>query len=266
MSAEVLNILVPMAGRGSRFSSAGYLAPKPLLSVHGRSMIEVVIDNLRPSRPHRFIFICQQAHLDDHVLEPVLRRAGPDTEIIGIHGVTEGAACTTLLAAAHIASAAPLMIANCDQYVAVNIDHYLAAMDEGGHDGYLMTMSAHDPKWSYARKDALGRVVEVVEKQVVSDEATTGIYNFRHGRDYVAAARRMITANDRTNGEFYVAPAYNYLVRDGQRVGTMNIGPDSSAMFGLGVPEDLEFFNRLPALPMPLSRCAVRSAAVAATV
>jgi hypothetical protein len=143
------------------------------------------------------------------------------------------------------------MIANCDQYVAVAMDDYLAAMDRGRHDGFLMTMTAHDPKWSFVMKDALGRVSGVVEKQVVSDEATVGIYNFRRGSDYVAAARKMIAANERTNGEFYVAPAYNHLVQAGLRLGTMNIGPDSAAMFGLGVPADLEFFNRLPALPLP---------------
>jgi NDP-sugar pyrophosphorylase family protein len=251
MPAEVLNILVPMAGRGSRFADAGHTCPKPLLPAQGRPMIERVIHNLQPRRPHRFIFICQQAHLDAHALAPLLRRAGPATQIVGIHGVTEGAACTTLLAAALIDSPAPLMIANCDQYVAVDIDEHLDAVDASGHDGVLMTMTAHDPKWSYARCDGHGRVLEVAEKRVISDEATTGIYHFRRGCDYVAAARRMIAAGERTNGEFYVAPAYNHLVRAGLSVGTLNIGPDSAAMFGLGVPEDLDTFNRLPGLPRP---------------
>lgn len=249
MNAEVLNILIPMAGLGSRFAKDGYELPKPLLPVHGRSMIEVVIQNIKPCRPHRFIFICQEAHLKDYPLEPVLRGAGPHTEIIAIDGVTEGAACTTLLASHLIDSPNPLMIANCDQYVATSIDVYLGAMDVGGYDGFLMTMTAHDPKWSFVKKDSCGEVVGVVEKKVVSDEATVGIYNFRHGNEYVCAARQMIAANDRTNNEFYVAPTYNYLVREGVRIGYLNIGPDSAAMFGLGVPEDLEYFNSLKSLP-----------------
>jgi len=256
MPAERLDILVPMAGRGSRFAQAGYALPKPLLPAHGRPMIELVIENLRPQRPHRFIFICQRAHLQEHALAPVLRRAGANTEIIGIDGITEGAACTTLLAERFIDGAQPLMIANCDQYVAASIDDYLAAMDASGDDGFLMTMTAHDPKWSFARTGPRGEVLEVVEKKVVSNLATVGIYNFRHGRDYVRAARQMIAADDRTAGEFYVAPAYNYLVRAGQHVGHMNVGPDSAAMFGLGVPEDLEFFNRLSALPAPAALAA----------
>lgn len=256
MPAEILNILVPMAGRGQRFVQAGYPLPKPLLPAQGRPMIELVIANLRPRRPHRFIFVCQRAHLDAYALEATLRRAGPDTEIVAIDGITEGAACTTLLAEGRIDSAQPLMIANCDQYVAMSIDDYLQAMDDSGDDGFIMTMTAHDPKWSFARLGAQGEVVEVVEKKVVSDLATVGIYNFRRGSDYVAAARRMIAADDRTNGEFYVAPAYNYMVRAGLRVGQMNVGPDSRTMFGLGVPEDLEYFNRLPGLPEPATAAA----------
>jgi dTDP-glucose pyrophosphorylase len=249
MPAETLNILVPMAGRGQRFVQAGYALPKPLLTAQGRPMIEQVIDNLRPQRPHRFIFVCQQSHLEDHGLAARLRCAGPQTEIVPVTGVTDGAACTTLLAQALIDSERPLMIANCDQYVAMCIDDYLEVMDGSGDDGYMMTMTAHDPKWSFARLGASGEVVEVVEKKVVSDLATVGVYNFRRGRDYIAAAQRMIAADDRTNGEFYVAPVYNYMVRAGQRVGHLNVGPDSSTMFGLGVPEDLAYFNRLPGLP-----------------
>lgn len=245
----MINIVVPMAGRGSRFSQAGYSLPKPLLSVFGRPMIEVVIENLRPSQPHRFIFICQREHLLAHDLEPTLRRAGMNTLIVPIDHVTEGAACTVLLAEADINNDDALMIANCDQYIATHIDTYLNRMADGGFDGFIMTMTANDPKWSFIGLDADGKVNRVVEKQVVSDEATVGVYNYLRGRDFIAAAHKMIASNDRTNNEFYVAPAYNYMIRRGSRVGYMNIGADRSGMYGLGVPEDLEYFNALPCLP-----------------
>jgi dTDP-glucose pyrophosphorylase len=245
----MINIVVPMAGRGSRFSQAGYSLPKPLLSVFGRPMIEVVIENLRPSQPHRFIFICQREHLLAHDLEPTLRKAGINTLIVPIDHVTEGAACTVLLAEANINNDDPLMIANCDQYIATPIDTYLTRMAEGGFEGFIMTMTANDPKWSFIGLDADGNVNRVVEKQVVSDEATVGIYNFLRGRDFIAAAHEMIASNDRTNNEFYVAPAYNYMIRHCSRVGYLNIGADRSGMYGLGVPEDLEYFNSLGKLP-----------------
>lgn len=245
-----MNIVVPMAGRGQRFKRAGYSLPKPLLPVFGRPMIDVVIENLRPSRDHRFIFICQKEHLQEHDdLEPILERAGKHTVIVPIEYVTEGAACTVLLAEQYIDNEESLMIANCDQYISTPIDTYLRGMETGGYDGYIMTMTASDPKWSFVRLNRSGAVTEVVEKQVVSNEATVGIYNFRLGRDFVAAARAMIAANDRTNSEFYVAPAYNYMIKAGKRIGFMNIGGDRSGMYGLGVPEDLEYFNARGACP-----------------
>lgn len=238
-----------MAGRGSRFSQAGYTLPKPLLPVFGRPMIEVVIENLRPNQQHRFIFICQREHLSAHDLEHILRQAGPNTLIIPIDHVTEGAACTVLLAESDINNDDALMIANCDQYIATPIETYLNRMAGGGFDGFIMTMTANDPKWSFIGLDADDNVNRVVEKQVVSDEATVGIYNYQRGRDFVAAAHEMIASNDRTNNEFYVAPAYNYMIRQGARVGYMNIGADRAGMYGLGVPEDLENFNALANMP-----------------
>lgn len=245
----IINIVVPMAGRGSRFSKAGYTLPKPLLPTFGRPMIEVVIGNLRPKSAHRFIFICQKEHLQSFDLEPVLLSAGDHTLIVPIEYVTEGAACTVLLAEQYINNDQPLMIANCDQYISTPIDTYIKGMERGNFDGYIMTMTADDPKWSFIRLDSNGLVTEVVEKKVVSNEATVGIYNYRHGRDFVSAAHAMMAANDKTNNEFYVAPAYNYMIAAAKRIGYMNIGSDRNGMYGLGVPEDLEYFNALNGLP-----------------
>jgi dTDP-glucose pyrophosphorylase len=245
----MINIVVPMAGRGSRFFKAGFTQPKPLLPVFGRPMIEVVIENLRPKSAHRFIFICQKEHLQSFDLEKVLRSAGNDTVIVPIEYVTEGAACTVLLAEQHINNDQPLMIANCDQYISTPIDTYLKGMEGGDFDGYIMSMTAYDPKWSFIRFDDRAIVTEVVEKKVVSNEATVGIYNYRYGSDFVTAAHAMMASNDKTNNEFYVAPAYNYMIAANKRIGYMNIGSDRDGMYGLGVPEDLEYFNALAELP-----------------
>jgi dTDP-glucose pyrophosphorylase len=244
-----MNIVIPMAGRGSRFADVGYALPKPLLPVLGRPMIEVVIENLRPADNHRFVFICQQEHLQSSDLGDILRNAGPDTAIIPIDRVTDGAACTVLLAEQEIHNGRPLMIANCDQYVSTPIDEYLSMMTDDEYDGLIMTMTADDPKWSYVRISDTGDVIEVVEKKVISNEATVGIYNFRKGSDFVSAAHSMIRANDRTNGEFYVAPAYNYMIAAGHKIGFTNIGKERDGMYGLGVPDDLEYFNALGVLP-----------------
>jgi NDP-sugar pyrophosphorylase family protein len=240
---SMLNIVIPMAGYGSRFSQAGYTLPKPLIDTKGKPMIEVVLKNLTPATPHRFIIICQNAHLRDYPLREAILEISPTAEIIGIDGVTEGAACTVLLAKQLINNDNPLMIANCDQYVDISIDDYLAAMEKGVYQGFIMTMTADDPKWSFIQYDASGLVNRVVEKQVISNEATVGIYNFSSGKDFVDAAETMIANNDRVNNEFYVAPVYNYLYTTGKRTGYMNIGSERNGMYGLGIPADLEFFN-----------------------
>ncbi|MCY1740373.1 glycosyltransferase family 2 protein [Ensifer sp. SL37] len=240
---RMLNIVIPMAGHGSRFAQAGFALPKPLIPVHGVPMIRVVIANLAPTKPHRFIFICQKAHLENYALGESLATWAPGCSVIPVDQVTEGAACSVLLARELVDNNDPLMIANCDQYVDVDINRYLGASER--YDGYIMTMKAHDPKWSFVGFDENGRVAKVVEKEVISDEATVGIYNFSRGSSFVQAADRMIRKDFRVNGEFYVAPVYDELISQGGEVGVYSIGTLNQGMYGLGVPDDLEAFLKL---------------------
>ncbi|ELA8064167.1 glycosyltransferase family 2 protein [Vibrio parahaemolyticus] len=239
----MLNIVIPMAGRGSRFANEGYIDPKPLIDLNGKKMIEVVINNLRPSIKHRFIFICQNEHIKAYGLNDRLKEWCPGSKVIGIDGVTEGAACTVLLAKQLIDTEEPLMIANSDQWVDASIDDYLAKMQSNAYDGMIMTMTANDPKWSFVEFDEFNHVSNVVEKVVVSDEATVGIYNFKRGSDFVKYAELMIERNERSNGEFYVAPVYTYLYKEeNYKIGVYNIGEEANGMYGLGIPSDLNLF------------------------
>lgn len=249
----MLNIVIPMAGAGSRFSKAGYADPKPLIPVHGIPMIKVVIDNLKPSIAHRFIFICQKEHVKLYDLTEKLNHWAPNCSIIELDGLTEGAACTVLHAKHLINSNSPLMIANSDQYIDLDIDQYLNRLNAENLDGLIMTMTAEDAKWSFVGLNKDNLVTNVVEKQVISNEATVGIYNYAHGKDFVRAAEAMIDKNERVNNEFYVAPAYNQLIAEGQKVGIYNIGAEAAGMYGLGIPADLNLF-----LSLPVSQKAVR--------
>lgn len=243
---DALNIVIPMAGRGSRFATAGYELPKPLIDVRGRPMISCVVENIRPTRAHRFIFLVLAEHVREHRVDDLLREIAPGCEIVLVDETTQGAACTVLLARDLIDDRTPLMIANSDQWVGCDIDDYLASTDDAEVGGVIMTMWADHPKWSYARLDERQSVLEVVEKEVVSNDATTGIYNFRCGAEFVQAADRMIERDLRVNGEFYVAPAYNQLIEDGVEIRTFNIGAAARGMYGLGTPEDLEAFLAAP--------------------
>jgi NDP-sugar pyrophosphorylase family protein len=235
-----------MAGRGSRFADAGYELPKPLLPIHGVPMIEVVARNLTPSEPVRFVFICRREHLEEYGFEDVLRRTAPGCEILTVDRVTEGAACTVMLTEDAVDPDDVLVIANSDQWVDHDIDTHLATLRRERLDGLIMTMTADDPKWSFVELDRSARVTNVVEKEVISNEATVGIYTFSRAADYFNAARAMVAADKRVNGEFYVAPTYNELIARGAVIGIDNVGAEAAGMYGLGVPADYESFLALP--------------------
>jgi len=239
----MLNIIIPMAGRGSRFLNEGYILPKPLIPIHGKPMIQLVINNLKPKCSHRFIFLCLHEHLQKYKIDEKLHEWVKDCTIVNVDSVTQGAACTVLLAKKYINNKTPLMIANSDQWVDININNYLKILHTKKLDGLIMTMWANDPKWSFIKFDINGHIIEVVEKQVVSNEATVGIYNYRHGSDFIEAAESMISKNLRVNNEFYIAPTYNEMINKGKRIGIYNIGRESNGMYGLGIPSDLKKFE-----------------------
>ena len=242
----MLNIVLPMAGRGSRFADAGYTLPKPLIPIHGIPMIKVVVDNLSPKCEHRFLFVCQQEHIEKYDLIPKLKSYAKNVEVIGINGITEGQVCTALLAKKFFDNDEPLMSANTDQFIDFDINDYLEAINERHLDGMIMTMKSQDPKWSYAKTDSDGFVIETAEKKVISPDATVGIFNFAKGSDLVRSAEQMIKDNVRVNNEFYTCPCYNYLIREGKKIGIYPIGEEYNGMYGLGIPKDLEFFINHP--------------------
>lgn len=235
-----------MAGAGSRFVNEGYKDPKPLILVHQVPMIRLVIENLKPNCKHRFIFITQQAYARNYQLKDKLSNWAPGCEVIELDGITDGAACTVIAAKDLIDNSNRLMIANSDQFVNVNINKYLDYEKENNLNGLIMTMKANDPKWSFVGLNSVNLVINVVEKKAISDEATVGIYNFSNGSDFVSGAESMIKNNERVNGEFYVAPVYNKLVENGQKIGIYNIGSEGNGMHGLGIPSDLKLFLENP--------------------
>jgi dTDP-glucose pyrophosphorylase len=241
----VLNIVIPMAGRGSRFAQAGFNLPKPLIPVHDVPMIRLVIQNLRPALPHRFIFLCLREHIERYNVGRQLRFWAPGCEVIPVDRVSDSAAATALLARQFIDSAHPLMIAKSDQWIDVCIEDYLKVMDISRADGLIMTMRSNRPNASYVRFDGKGRAIEVVERQAVSQEATARIYNFRRGSDFVAAADAMTAKNLRTNNNFGVASVYNELIAAGLSIACCNVGHDGDGRYALGNPSDLIRFQQL---------------------
>jgi HAD superfamily hydrolase (TIGR01509 family) len=231
-----LTVLIPMAGAGSRFAKAGYELPKPLIEFHGKPMIHHVIDNLNVDA--QFIFVVQKEHYKKYNLGGYLNLMVPGCEIIQTDGVTEGAACTTLLAKNFINNDRHLLIANSDQYVEWDSCDFMYSMLCDDADGGILTFESNDSKWSYVKLGLDGYACEVAEKKVISNEATIGIYYWKHGHEYVKFAEQMIAQNIRINNEFYVCPVYNEAFKENKRVKLFR----ADKMWGLGTPEDLNYF------------------------
>lgn len=233
---KTLNVLIPMAGAGSRFEKAGYTFPKPLIDVVGKPMIQVVVDNLNMDA--NFIFIVQKSHRAQYNLDTLLNLISPNCKIVEVDGITEGAACTTLLAENFIDNDNPLVIANSDQFVDWDSNEFMYHMNETECDAGILTFKSVHPKWSFVKINDLGLVSQVAEKNPISDIATVGIYYWKRGSDYVKYAKQMISKNIRTNNEFYVCPVFNEAILDNQNIKIFNI----QNMWGLGTPEDLSAF------------------------
>jgi HAD superfamily hydrolase (TIGR01509 family) len=231
-----LNVLIPMAGAGSRFEKAGYTFPKPLIEVNGKPMIQVVVENLNIEA--NYIFIVQKSHREKYNLDTLLNLISPNCKIIDVDGVTEGAACTALLAKELINNDNPLFFANSDQFVEWDSIDFMYKMNESDSDGGIVSFESTHPKWSYAKVDMNNIVNEVAEKNPISSNATVGFYYWKNGSDFVKYAESMIKQNIRVNNEFYVCPVFNEAIKENKKIKNYTI----EKMWGLGTPEDLNFF------------------------
>jgi NDP-sugar pyrophosphorylase family protein len=233
-----MKILIPMAGEGSRFAKEGYTFPKPLIDVNGKPMIQVVVENL--DFDAEYIFLVRKEHLEKYVgLSTTLNRiTNGRFKIVEVDGLTEGAACTALLAKELINVDEDLLIANSDQVLEYSTDNFNLMKSLTDVDGIVFSFHAVHPKWSFIKTNSRGVITEVAEKNPISDVATCGIYWYRRGSDFVKAAESMIRKNIRVNNEFYIAPVYNEMIGDGCKLIPFFV----HRMYGIGTPEDLNFY------------------------
>lgn len=234
---EKLNVLIPMSGLGSRFEETGkYSFPKPLIEVLGKPMIQLVTENLNIDA--NFIYLVRKEHYDKFNLKTLLNLISPGCKIVVVDKLTEGAACTSLLAKEYIDNDHPLLIANSDQFVEWDSSAFMYSMMGDHVDGGLATFKGSHPKWSFVELNPQGFVTKVEEKNPISDIATCGIYFWKKGEEYVKCAEQMINKNIRTNNEFYIAPVYNEKINEGGKIKIFNV----EKMWGLGDPQSFDIF------------------------
>jgi len=232
-----------MAGLGSRFKAKGYSIPKPLIPIHGIEMYKVVLANLFSTHLARVVLICPTSFKMKPLELDLSNKLGVPVTIIEVETLTTGPAATVALARHLLDPDLPLVIANSDQFVAFEPDIFYSELENNDHDGVILTMRDSDPKWSYVSVNSNQMINRVVEKQVISDIATVGIYGFKQTQGFLAAFDKMVSSGFMVNGEHYVAPAYEFMPNFKTGVIAIHdLGPVGQVMFGLGIPEDLESF------------------------
>lgn len=240
MTLRNIQLVIPAAGLGTRFTNAGYQTSKPLIRVGNIEMILWVISNFALIAGDSVVVISREQDDLEVVSEKISDRI--NYQNIQVSSVTEGPAATVNLAREILNPELPLIVANSDQYVSSSLEGFIAEVRTGLLDGCILTMEASGNKWSYVERKPNNEIKKVVEKQQISDEATVGIYAWKNANLFFKSYDEMLVLNDRVNGEFYVAPTYNYLIRAGLRIGAFHIGNVENAVHGLGTPEDLEVF------------------------
>tara|TARA_R110000824_G_scaffold140927_1_gene307257 strand:- start:4021 stop:4734 length:714 start_codon:yes stop_codon:yes gene_type:complete len=233
-----MKILIPMAGEGSRFSKEGYTFPKPLIDVNGKPMIQTVVENL--DFDCEYIFLIRKDHVEKYsgLLDTLQRITNGNCEYVIVDTLTEGAACTALLAEEYIDNDEDLLIANSDQFIEYEAQNFNMLRNLTNVDAIVFTFNAVHPKWSFVKTNSRGYATEVAEKKPISNIATCGIYWYRKGSDFVKYAKQMIEKDIRVNNEFYIAPVYNELIGDGKALIPFYV----HEMWGIGTPEDLRRF------------------------
>jgi dTDP-glucose pyrophosphorylase len=232
-----MHILIPMSGAGRRFAEMGYDKPKPLIEFFGKPMVQHVLENLGVH--NRFTLCVQRAHYDaDPSVFLKLRNMVQELDIVFVEQLTGGAAETCLLAKQYINHNNTLMIANCDQIMRWDQNHFEEWFVTSALDGCMFTFFKDSPAYSYVEVDKHGIAVRTAEKQVISPHATTGIYVWRRGCDFVSAAEQMIQKHIKHAGEYYVCPVYNENIAQGHRIGIY----EPQEHWPIGTPEDLTIF------------------------
>ena len=235
MKTDKINILVPLAGKGQRFIDNGYQIPKCLITAGDRHIIDwsmqsIITDNCN------LIFVIRNEHDCNYALSSILReKFGQDIQIVKTYRETKGSIDSCLHAQELIDNDTPLLVYCVDIYFEKYFDPHIV---DPNLDGLILTFKSNSSNYSYTEVDATGKVINVVEKMVISSNANVGAYYFKKGSIFVDCSKQMIDRNLTTNNEFYIAPVYNLMVEQNYVVGIQEV----EKMHVMGTPRELDFY------------------------
>lgn len=230
------NLLLPIAGKAQRFLDAGYTMPKPLILANHKHVIDWSLESVDYSECN-LIFIVRLDHIYNFSIDKILKQKfGDDIQIVVLDKITRGALETCVLAEQYINNDIPLLIYTPDVYFEPQFKPNAIPDDS---EGFLLTFLANSADHSYSQCDINGKVSRVVEKEVISEHANVGLYYFNSGKEFLKYGKEVIDNNMLVKNEFYIAPMYNLMIRDGKYVTCS----DTEKMHVLGTPSTLEFFS-----------------------
>lgn len=238
-----MKIVIPMAGADERFKQYGFPFPKPVAEIDGKPLIEHAFKCLRMTPEADFTFVIRKEDDQRFHLGDVLRLLDPDCAVITVEGETAGAACTVMLAVEQIDNDEELVIANGDQILGFDLNSVVTGFRERNLDAGTVVFDSVHPRWSFVKTDAEGHVIEAAEKRPISRYATAGIYYFRKGSDFIAAAKSMIHKGASVNGGFFVCPAFNELILQQKKIGIHQIERDDYV--SLATPQAVEEYEQV---------------------
>jgi NDP-sugar pyrophosphorylase family protein len=233
-----MNILIPMAGRGERFSNNGFDIPKPLIELEGKTMIELAIKSLNIEGNYIYVTYRYTNKEFNQKLEEILNRITPNCTIIKIDYITEGPASSALLAKKYIDNEEELIITNCDQIMSWDSKNFLEFIKKTDKEGIVVTYNSSTEKNSYVKLNEIGDAIELAEKKVISEFSLNGIHYWKKGKYFVESAEDMISKNIRVNNEFYISMTYNEMIEKKLKVSNYHI--INNHHHAVGTPEDLK--------------------------
>lgn len=240
----MINILMPLAGRSVFFDGPEYHYPKPLIEIHGKTMIEWAINDYKKIREEkRFIFIVNASDCSKHHIDNVLSLlTDHQCEIIRLEKETKGAACSALMAIDYIDNEDRLIIGNSDQIFDEDLNAVLKFFEKRGADGGVICFNTVHPRWSYVRLDDNSKIVESAEKRPISTKAIAGFYYFKKGKSFVSAAMRSIEKGASVDGIYYIAPVFNEMVLESKNLEVYETDSDKYHTFYS--PQKIEEFEQ----------------------
>jgi RpiB/LacA/LacB family sugar-phosphate isomerase len=231
------NILVPMAGLGSRFIKEGFKVPKQLINIKDKHLIDISLDCLDYGGCNLIFVVRDETVYNFHMDELLKKKFGDDIKVVVLDKLTDGSVCSCLYAEEYINNDAPLVIHTLDiEFRPVFDPHTMNDLDA---DGLLLTFKSNSSNYSYADVDELGFVKRTAEKKAISSNACVGIYGFKKGSDFCKYAKDMIARDLRTNNEFYISPLYNLFIEDGKKILTKSV----DKMHVFGTPDEFHFYK-----------------------